>query len=206
MKNTFSKGFTLVELLIVITILAALTAAVVAVINPMELLAQGRDAQRMSDLDTVQDALLILLAQGLVPAPSLCIDGVNVGGGCTDGGICTFDPGANNGPFLVRTCPPNSSRAVDGTGWVDVNLAEVRVGGSLITMLPVDPINNAQFFYAYRATPAGTFKLAGRLESARYRTMMIDDGGTRNGCGSAPTWSGWNTADCFYEIGSNLAL
>ena len=65
MKNTFSKGFTLVELLVVITILAALAAAVVVVLNPMELLAQGRDAQRMSDLDTVQDALLILLAQGL---------------------------------------------------------------------------------------------------------------------------------------------
>ena len=147
MKNTFSKGFTLVELLIVITILAALTAAVVAVINPMELLAQGRDAQRMSDLDTVQDALLILLAQGLVPAPSLCIDGVAIGGGCNDGGICTVDPGLNNGPFLVQTtCPFNSSRAVNGAGWVDVDLTDVRVGGSLITMLPVDPINNCLLY------------------------------------------------------------
>jgi len=201
MKNTFSKGFTLVELLIVITILAALAAAVVAVINPMELLAQARDAQRMSDLSTVRDALRILIAQGLVPAPSLCIDGTNPGGGCHDGGICMIDPGIGNGPFSVQTCGiSNENRTVGGLGWVDVDLTEVRVGGSLITMLPVDPINNAQFFYAYRATLAGTFKLAGRLESARYRRMMADDGGIRNDCATH------TASSCFYEIGSNLAL
>ena len=208
MKNTFSKGFTLVELLVVITILAALAAAVVVVLNPMELLAQARDSQRMSDLDTVQDALLILLAQGLVPAPSLCINGVDVGGGCHPGGICMVAPGPTSGPFSTQDCNlnVNPSRAVDGTGWVDVSLAEVRVGGSLITALPQDPINNAQFFYAYKASTAGTFKLAGRLESERYRLMMRDDGGIRNECGSAPGWPGWNGPTCFYEIGSNLAL
>ena len=205
MKNTFSKGFTLVELLIVITILAALTAAVVAVINPMELLAQGRDAQRMSDLDTVQDALLILLAQGLVPAPSLCVGvGTPSLNSCNPlgGGICMVDPGAGNGPFSTQTCISNPSRAVDGTGWVDVSLAEVRVGGSLITALPQDPINNNQFFYAYKASTAGTFKLAGRLESARYRRMMEDDGGIRNAC----TPPAHITNTCFYETGSDLAL
>jgi len=204
MKNTFSKGFTLVELLIVITILAALAAAVVAVINPMELLAQGRDAQRMSDLDTVQDALLILLAQGLVPSPDLCVGAITFGAttvdGCHPGGICMVNPGDGNGPFATQTCAIHAIRAVNGAGWVDVDLTDVRVGGSLITMLPVDPINNAQFFYAYRATPAGTFKLAGRLESARYRTMMIDDGGIRNECTTH------TASSCFYEIGSNLTL
>jgi len=205
MKNTFSKGFTLVELLVVITILAALAAAVVVVLNPMELMAQGRDAQRMADLSTVQDALRILIAQGLVPAPSLCVGvvGPPLLNSCNPGGICMVNPGDGSGPFSTQTCSGfNSARTVDGTGWVDVNLAEVRVGGSLIVALPQDPINNAQFFYAYKATPGalGTFKLAGRLESARYRTMMIDDGGIRNECTTH------TASSCFYEIGSNLTL
>jgi len=219
MKNTFSKGFTLVELLIVITILAALAAAVVVVLNPMELLAQARDAQRMSDLSTVRDALRILIAQGLVPAPSLCIDGTNPGGGCHDGGICMIDPGIGNGPFSVQTCGiSNENRTVGGLGWVDVDLTEVRVGGALIVTLPIDPIHNASYFYAYKATTGalGTFKLAGRFESARYRGLMATDGGTRNcTCGGAACTPANITAmtaaesvlaNCFYEDGSNLAL
>ena len=206
MKNTFSKGFTLVEMLIVVTIIAALAAAVVVVLNPMELLAQGRDAQRMSDLSTVQDALQILLAQGLVPAPSLCADGAVAGGGCNDGGICMVNPVVGldgNGPFSVTTCGgTNETRGVDGSGWVDVILTDVRVGGSPIVILPIDPVHNTSFFYAYKATAGalGTFKLAGRLESVRYRPMMINDGGTRNDCAIH------TAATCFYEIGSNLAL
>ena len=205
MKNTFSKGFTLVELLIVITILAALTAAVVVVLNPMELIAQGRDAQRMSDLKTVQEALLILVAQGLVPAPNLCAGAILVGtvtvNGCNPGGICMVDPGLGNGPFATQNCgATHPIRSVNGTGWVDVDLTDVRVGGSPITILPVDPVNNHQFFYAYRADAAGTFKLAGRLESLRYRRMMEDDGGSRNTCIT------YIENTCFYEIGSNLAL
>ncbi|MFA7202022.1 MAG: type II secretion system protein, partial [Candidatus Paceibacterota bacterium] len=41
------SSFTLIELLIVIGILAILTAAVVLVLNPTELLKQGRDSKRM---------------------------------------------------------------------------------------------------------------------------------------------------------------
>jgi len=200
MKNTFSKGFTLVELLIVITILAALAAAVVVVLNPAELMAQARDSQRMNDLITVRDALLYLVAHGT--SPILCVDGNIAGGGCHDGGICMMDPGPGNGPFSVQNCgaPSNQDRTVGGAGWVDVNLTGFAFGGSPITVLPVDPVNTAQFFYAYKANTAGAFKLAGRLESERYRPMMVDDGGTRNICIT-------HTANtCFYEIGSNLAL
>ena len=205
MKNTFSKGFTLVELLVVITILAALAAAVVAVLNPIELLAQGRDAQRISDTTTIRDALLYLVAHGT--SPILCVDGAGVGGGCHDGGICTVNPGAGNGPFSTQTCGiDNSLRTIDGTGWVDVNLAGFVFGGSPITALPMDPVHTATFFYGYKANTAGAFKITTRLESERYRPMMAEDGGIRNTCGTPPSWTGWNTATCFYEIGSNLLL
>jgi len=43
------KGFTLLELLIVIGILAILSTTVVLVINPAELLKKARDSQRISE-------------------------------------------------------------------------------------------------------------------------------------------------------------
>ncbi|MFA7201893.1 MAG: type II secretion system protein, partial [Candidatus Paceibacterota bacterium] len=47
-RNQSTSSFTLIELLIVIGILAILTAAVVIVLNPTELLKQGRDSTRMT--------------------------------------------------------------------------------------------------------------------------------------------------------------
>ena len=55
--NNPSKSFTLVELLIVIGILAALSAAVVVVINPTEMLRQGRDSTRMREIGTLNRSL-----------------------------------------------------------------------------------------------------------------------------------------------------
>ena len=46
------KGFTLLELLIVIGILGVLSVALVFVLNPAESLKKARDSQRMSDLTT----------------------------------------------------------------------------------------------------------------------------------------------------------
>ena len=58
-------GFTLVELLVVIGILAVLTAAVILIINPVEYLRQARDVTRMSDLDSINKALSVLETQGI---------------------------------------------------------------------------------------------------------------------------------------------
>lgn len=51
------KGFTLIELVIVIGIIGILVAVVITVLNPAHFLAKGRDARRQSDLKMVQAAL-----------------------------------------------------------------------------------------------------------------------------------------------------
>jgi len=52
-----SKGFTLVEMLIVIGVLAVLVTVVVTVLNPIEFLKKGRDSRRMIDLQSLNKAL-----------------------------------------------------------------------------------------------------------------------------------------------------
>ncbi len=50
-RNTIS-AFTLVELLVVIAIIAILAVEVTLTLNPAQLLAQSRDATRISDMAT----------------------------------------------------------------------------------------------------------------------------------------------------------
>ena len=56
-KNNSQKGFTLLEMLLVIAIIAILAAIVIVAINPARQLAQARNAQRASDLNTLNKAI-----------------------------------------------------------------------------------------------------------------------------------------------------
>lgn len=51
------KGFTLVELLVVIGVLGVLVAGILIAINPLSMLARGRDSQRKTDMRNIQEAL-----------------------------------------------------------------------------------------------------------------------------------------------------
>lgn len=53
----FSKGFTLVELLVVIAVISVLATIMVSVINPIPIQQKARDSQRVSDLSKVKVAL-----------------------------------------------------------------------------------------------------------------------------------------------------
>ena len=58
MKTTNStKGFTLLELLIVIAIIAILSVVLIVALNPAETLRKTRDSQRISDLSSLKTAL-----------------------------------------------------------------------------------------------------------------------------------------------------
>jgi len=180
------KAFTLVELLVVIAILAVLTAAVVLVLNPAELIRQGRDSTRISDLSTVQSAVSFYLSTA--DTPSL-----------TAGPFWTF---ATTTAFnLAGGSVPASPRKVDGTGWVGADLTK-STGGSPLGALPVDPLNTTSTYqYGYAAsTTALTFELDARLESTKYRTMMTNDGGEDSSC------TNYTESTCWFEVGTYSGL
>lgn len=56
------KGFTLVELLVVIAIIGVLAGAVLLVLNPAQILRNGRNAKRLEEVDAVNKAVALALA------------------------------------------------------------------------------------------------------------------------------------------------
>lgn len=67
------KGFTLIELIVVIAVIGVLAAVVIAAINPLEQLAKSEDAGRRSSvaqLAKAMDAYVANLGTGLYPALS----------------------------------------------------------------------------------------------------------------------------------------
>ncbi len=186
MIEKISKGFTLIELVIVIGVLAILAAAVVLVLNPGQLLAQARDSQRLSDLNSVKSAIALYLATNSSPV-------------VVPGPTCTATGCGTGGPFGGETI--TTSTAIDGTGWVKIAFSAGATGGPTLSALPMDPINSGNYFYGYKGDAATkNFELDGRLESTKYRDIMINDGGNKNTC---PTYT---EATCYYEIGTEPGL
>jgi prepilin-type N-terminal cleavage/methylation domain-containing protein len=60
MNSNSKKSFTLVELMIVIAILAILSAIVIFALNPAEMFRKNRDSRRMADLQTLNKAIVFM--------------------------------------------------------------------------------------------------------------------------------------------------
>jgi len=159
MKKERAGGFTLLELLIVISIIAILSVALVLVLNPAEALKKSRDAQRVSDLSTIKTALGIMLTSS--STPSLDNNYAAAGTICTTGasavavapvirysaaGVASLTTGtAGTDSAFVGTFATSATGAgagsVDGTGWIPTVLSNI-IGGSPISNYPLDPTNS----------------------------------------------------------------
>jgi prepilin-type N-terminal cleavage/methylation domain-containing protein len=201
------RGFTLIELLIVIGILAILSTATVLVINPVEILKQARDTQRITDLKSLSSAISLYLARH--PSPSLNPINTDCTGENTFLGHSWLTtaislPGnpqnlpAGRQPFVLpepavasQVIDPVVMRSINGTGWVPVALTNLANYGTNppLAKLPVDPINDGSgplvttgLHYAYQCQGL-TFEINANMESVKYsnggdKDVESTDGGT----------------------------
>lgn len=211
-KRKQQKGFTLVELLIVITILVILGVVVVVLIDPAEILAQSRDAQRISDLATIKGATQLVLAAG-VPSTTEC-DTVQPMTNMAKIWTSTVTAGGSGYSFVSAT---STRSLVNGTGWIKIDYTTPATGRAL-TSLPVDPTNQyavagtAGLYYRWGCTYIGgkyEYEVDAALESAKYKpgcsVTNCDDKGLTDG-GNSGTTSIPTGNNNRYEVGNNLLV
>ena len=153
-----SKGFSLIELLIVIAIIAILAIIVIIAINPARILAKSRDSQRFSDMTSLATATNLYLADNqALPASAA---------------VSTRDAGclAN-----LNTCKKN-----DGTGWIPLNFTLVS-SGAPIASLPIDPTNDATYYYRFGWNQVSkTYEIDCAFENSDNAAKESADGGNNN--------------------------
>lgn len=199
LKQSAQKGFTLIELIIVITILVILGVVVVVLIDPAEILAQSRDSQRISDLAAIKGATQLILASG-VPSNAGTVCEQSAQPATTAKIWISLPSGTSGGPATYASTTAASSTIADGTGWVRVNYASSTTGRAF-SNLPIDPTNSSSYYYRWGCTYLNSvyeYEVDAKLESAKYK-----DGCTASGCDEKSAKDGGNSATR-YEIGNNL--
>lgn len=171
------RGFTLIELLLVVGIVTVLATVTVFTLNPVELLRQSRDSNRVAELASLKKAIALYeLEQGSTGLGTPQRVYVSVG----DPSITDLTPGvtsncANIG-LSAATLPsgwayvcvhPNNLQRTDKNGWLPINFGLIS-SGSPFTALPIDPVNTMSSGLYYTYVSGGSYALTGAMESGKY--------------------------------------
>ncbi|MBI5400880.1 MAG: prepilin-type N-terminal cleavage/methylation domain-containing protein [Candidatus Yonathbacteria bacterium] len=229
-KEKHDEGFTLLELLIVVSIIAILSVALVLVLNPAEALKKSRDAQRISDMSTMKTALGLMLTSTSTPsldglfaaaaAASICTTGTtgNVASAAkiaySASTAPTVTPGTNAADVVSGVVYSGTGRAsgsnagdVAGSGWIPAVLSNL-TGGSPISNYPIDPTNtvsttaaSTDLVYRYACQNAGVSGKPGYVFEIDAQLESDAYTITEN---KRANDGGDNTS--YYEVGTSLKL
>lgn len=149
-NNIDQHAFTLIELLLVITIISILAGILISIINPNSYLQPSRDSQRIKNILELQTAIT-----GAVTTNKIKLIDTST---CTS---CTSTTGTN---------------AVDGTGWIKFTNISGRGLQDYMQNLPKDPVNDSNLQYSYYSD-GQNFEINATLESEKYASNAVEDGG-----------------------------
>lgn len=217
------RGFTLIELIVTVSILAILITILVVAINPVEQLSRSRDARRVAELDALKSALNLYVAQAssTVTLAGLGGDGTtftSVNSRCKNTSDQTTSSVFLNigGPSSVTVTNTVFSVIVSSTGqkvasstaaittsstWLPALIFQTP-GGSPLSVLPLDPTQgtgtgSASYMYMYVCDVSNgvkNFELNAILEST-YFTSDLDVDGLDGGSSASR-----------YEVGTDPGL
>jgi len=158
MNRPVQKAFTLIEMLVVISIIGILATLVAANLNSAR--SRARDAQRKSDIKNIQTALRLYYNDfGGYPGST---NGGNIKG-------C----GLSNPPPPSSLCPWNSAWAINGEKCSDAGAT------CYMQTLPRDPLSPTQS-YKYTQFDSDDYILSACLENAS-DTNGVDDSSCSSG-------------------------
>jgi len=131
MQKINQKGFTLLEILLVIALIAILAAIVIVAINPAKQLASGRNTQRRADANTILNATYQYAIDNNGALPTGVASTVSCSTACNTilatreicktGGTCTgiVDLGVltASGKYIVSIPNDPTTSTTDGSGY-----------------------------------------------------------------------------------------
>lgn len=139
MKNLNAKryplnaGFTLIEILVVIGLIAILAAIVIIAINPARQFAQGRNSQRTSNVNSILNAIGQKIADGKGVFKG-DVPGSNPLQTCPDLTLTTDNPAGTLTASTTYEIMTDSDTGVNG-----VNIHIACLSPQYIATMPVDP-------------------------------------------------------------------
>ncbi|GIW67343.1 MAG: hypothetical protein KatS3mg096_211 [Candidatus Parcubacteria bacterium] len=182
-KSKFSHGFTLTELLIVISMILIIFTVTTQAFKPAAYLRKARDIKRIGDLK----ALDVALKTYLITTSSPNLGPINKGVDETSSTIfisVPFDKEDirsqtiiwNTKTYYFAQASSTDYFKNDGSGWLPVNLSLLPYPP--LFAYPVDPVNsyNKKFFYAYVFKRSSlTFEINANLEFENYKFSKPED-------------------------------
>jgi len=176
-KNAL-RAFTLIELLISIGIVAALSTITILILNPVEIFRQTRDANRLASLDSLRRAITIMQTEkgftSHIGTSSVLYvslpDDTDIVPPLNDcSGISMALPALPLG-WTYHCVTTNTLAKGNGTGWLPVDLRDAG-----LAVLPLDPLNTLNtsaplqsHFYIYATDGLGHFEVDVKMESTKY--------------------------------------
>lgn len=164
-------AFTLIELLVVIAIIAILAVVVVLTLNPSQLLAQSRDANRVSDMATLNTAIGLYQTDtggiGSVGTSSIVYTSLaDTSSTCGTWNLPT------SSSFTYNCTVSASTRNTNSSGWIPIDFTKISAGSPLGS-LPLDPVNasGSGLYYTYNAS-SSQFMVSAIPESAKQKLAL----------------------------------
>lgn len=124
LSKKIKKGFTLIEILLVVAILSILLVVVFAALNPATRLSETRDARRWNDVNQILTAMHEHIVDN-------------------DGTVCPWDSGcADQAAVELGSCAAGAATAAcpNASDCLDVS---AELAGSYLASMPVDPEGTA---------------------------------------------------------------
>lgn len=116
--NTYKKGFTLIEILLVVAAIAILAGIVILAINPVKQLGDTRNAQRRADVNTILNAVYQYnIDSGIIPASitTTSTEICKTTGSCA--GLIDLSVLTTNEKYLTAMPSDPTGSSTNGTGY-----------------------------------------------------------------------------------------